>query len=436
MPSHDQLLSRIISNIIVGISIIAIPMIILLGVLAGRCVRVEDGALIVDVSLGVVLLFSSLVAVTAPFVYRISGVLVEMLILGPVSVLAATSLARSWISASTQTSTKASILLPTTPQYLLSVGNLGIPSFHSFVESVRYISKSRKGVSPVFTQSSLTLASLLFMAIMITIGDIWIHASSSSILDGSLLGRADLHDCSRTFAPPENSDDAPWRLQQGLRTFLGVNAEVEVINIDDTMVLVAADIPSDRAVMASTVGMHLTCELVNLDCIFDSNVNPATFDCTQLQRGATGPLSSTVNVTLYPAENSTTVSLLAAMDIPTLFNQSNTILPTQVFQCFGSLLNITYTGSHGEFNIINSSAISVVPLTELWNLNEFAGKSALIESALGNIGTSTIIVQGTNTTTVPTVFAQGLSRLFISLLSGQTIPFQSLMVSPPPHPSP
>ena len=49
-----------------------------------------------------------------------------MLIVGPVSVLAATSLARSWISASAQTSTKASILLPTTPQYLLAVGNLAL----------------------------------------------------------------------------------------------------------------------------------------------------------------------------------------------------------------------------------------------------------------------------------------------------------------------
>ena len=350
--------------------------------------------------------------------------------------LAAASLARSWISASTQTSTKASILLPTTPQYLLSVGNLGIPSFHSFVKSVRYISKGRNGVSPVFTHSTLTLASLLLMATMITIGDIWILASSTSILDRSILGRADLHAFSRTFAPPENSDDAPWRLQQGLRTFLGVNTEVEAINISDTMVLMAADIPSDRAVMANTIGMDLTCELVNLDCIFDSNINPATFDCTQVQPGATGPLSSTVNVTLYPTKNSTTVSLLAAMDIPTLFNLSTTILPAQVFQCFGSLLNITYTGFNGDFNIINASAISVDPLTELWNLNEFAGKGALIESALGNIGMSTIIVQGTNTTTVPTVFAQGLSRLSISLLSGQTIPSQSLMVSALPHPSP
>ena len=73
MRSHDQLLSRVISNIILGISIIAVPTIILLGVLAARCVRIEGGTLIVDASLGVVLLFSSLVAVTAPFVYRISG---------------------------------------------------------------------------------------------------------------------------------------------------------------------------------------------------------------------------------------------------------------------------------------------------------------------------------------------------------------------------
>lgn len=70
MANSDKLLSRIISNIVLAICVVAIPTIILLGVIAGRCVKVQGGAVIVDASLGVILLFTSLAAVTAPFVYR------------------------------------------------------------------------------------------------------------------------------------------------------------------------------------------------------------------------------------------------------------------------------------------------------------------------------------------------------------------------------
>jgi hypothetical protein len=346
-------------------------------------------------------------------------------------VLAATSLARSWISASSQSFENASIVLPSTPQYLLAVGNLGVPSFPSFGKSVQYISNRRSDLSPVLTQSTITLGSLLFMSMMVAVGDIWIHLSSTAVLGTGVLGTQDLHDYSRAFAPPENSSDAPWRLQQGLRTFLGVNSE-QVVEVGDTMVLVPSDIPSNQAVEATTIGMDINCQLVNSDCIFDSDSTPSTFDCSQVVAGATGTFGNTVNVTLYPSQNSSNIQLLAAMDLPTLFNESAIILPTQVFQCSGSLLNVTFTGSNGEFAVIASSALPLTPITQLWNLNEFPGKSTLIETLLGNIGTSTIIVEGTNTTTVPNVFAQGLSRLFVSLLSGQTIPSPSLKVSSSP----
>ena len=347
--------------------------------------------------------------------------------------LAATSLARSWISASSQSSVNTSIILPSTPQYLLAVGNLGIPNLASLWKSLRYISNRRNDLSPVFTQSTVTLGSLLFMAMMVMVGDIWIHLSSTSILDSTPLGTRDLHDYSRTFAQPQNSSDAPWRLQQGLRTFLGVNSD-QVVEVGDTMVLVPSDIPSNQAVEATSIGMDLNCQLVNSDCIFNSESTPVTFDCSHVAAGATGTFGDTVNVTLYPSQNSSNIQLLAAMDLPTLFNDSAIILPTQVFQCSGSLLNITYDCVNGAFAVVASSLVPLAPLTELWNLNEFPGKSTLVETLLGNIGTSTIIVQGTNTTTIPTVFAQGLSRLFVSLLSGQTAPSVSLKVSSPPTP--
>jgi predicted membrane chloride channel (bestrophin family) len=69
MANRGMLLSRIVKNIVLAVSIIAVPTIILLGIIAGKFVAVQDGAVIVDVSLGVLLVFTSLAAVTAPFVY-------------------------------------------------------------------------------------------------------------------------------------------------------------------------------------------------------------------------------------------------------------------------------------------------------------------------------------------------------------------------------
>lgn len=46
------------------------PTVILLCIIGGRAIQFEEGAVIVDLSLGVILVFSSLAAIIAPFVYR------------------------------------------------------------------------------------------------------------------------------------------------------------------------------------------------------------------------------------------------------------------------------------------------------------------------------------------------------------------------------
>lgn len=63
--------SKIVLNVLFAISVIVIPTVILLCIIGGRTIQSEEGALIVDLSLGVILVFSSLAAVIAPFVYRI-----------------------------------------------------------------------------------------------------------------------------------------------------------------------------------------------------------------------------------------------------------------------------------------------------------------------------------------------------------------------------
>jgi hypothetical protein len=309
------------------------------------------------------------------------------------------------------------------------VGNVGIPSLLSFWKSGCYIFRRRTHLSPVFAESAIVLATLIFTATMVTIGDIWIHFSSTAVLEQNVLTTSGLNDFSRGFALPETATTAPWRLQQGLQTFLNVNPISTVIDINDTMVLVPTDIPANRAVVGSTIGMRLDCSLINLSCIFNQTSNPMTFDCSQAQPGATGFFASTVNVTLYPTNNSTTFKLLAAMALPSLFNASTTVAPTQVFQCSGSLENVTYSGVNNDFSILTANAIDSSPLKALWNLGSFAGKQAVIENALSTVGTSTIFVQGMNVTTLPSVFGEGLSRLLISFLSGQTIPTTSIMVS-------
>ena len=344
------------------------------------------------------------------------------------NVLAATTLAKSWIAASAQSSYKAPAFLPSTPQYLLAVGNLGSPGILSLWKSMRYYYRKRTRVSPVLTQSTICVAVLLFTALMVTIGDVWIHVASTTVPETAVLTTSGLGNFSLGFAPPENSSTAPWRLQQGLRTFLDVSSLSTVVKLNGTSVIVPVDIPSDRAVVGSTIGMELECNLINLDCLFDQVSNPPTFDCSSVQPGAVGSLGA-VNVTFYNS-NSTSINLIASMALPSLFNTTVTIVPSQVFQCFGSLDNVTYSNVNGQFNMVTSEAIGNSPLTELWDLNEFPGKLSLIESALAIVGTSTIVVQGMNTTTIPSIFANGLSRLFMSFLSGETIPIQSLQVFP------
>jgi hypothetical protein len=351
-----------------------------------------------------------------------------LLTVGPVNVLAATTLAKAWIAASAQSSYNAPAFLPSTPQYLLAVGNLGTPGILSLWKSVRYYSRKSTRVSPVLTHSTICLAALLFTALMVMIGDVWIHVTSTTVTETTVLTTSGLGNFSLGFAAPENSSTAPWRLQQGLRTFLDVSSLSTVVKLNETSVIVPVDIPSDRAVVGSTIGMELECNLINADCLFDQISNPPTFDCSNVQPGAAGPLGA-VNVTFYDS-NSTSISIIASMALPSVFNTSVTIVPSQVFQCLGSLDNVTYSSVNGQFNIVRSEAVDSSPLTELWNLNEFAGKQSLIESALAIVGTSTIVVQGINTTTIPSVFANGLSRLFMSFLSGETIPTQSIQVFP------
>ena len=353
-----------------------------------------------------------------------------MLTVGPVSVLSATFLAKSWIAASAQTSHNSSNYLPSTPQYLLAVGNMGTPGLMSLWNSTRYYFRRRRNLSPVFTHSVFVLAALIFTALMVVVGDIWIHASSTAVPLRNVLTTDNLHSFSRGFAPPASRTTAPWRLQQGLQTFLGVNTVSTVTKLNNTIVIVPVDIPADRAVVGSTIGMQLACRLINLDCIFNQAANPVTFDCSKAIPGARGPITSDVNVTLYPTDNSTSFHLLASMALPSLFNQSNTILPTQVFQCGGSMENVTYSVVNSNFNIIKSNEIDSSPLTKLLNLDEFAGKRDNIENSLAAVGTSTIFVQGTNVTTMPSIFADGLSRFLLSFIAGQTIPTQSLMVFP------
>jgi hypothetical protein len=55
---------------IVAIFLICVPTAILLGVIAGRATGSDGAAVLVDASLGVILLFSSLIAIVVPWIYR------------------------------------------------------------------------------------------------------------------------------------------------------------------------------------------------------------------------------------------------------------------------------------------------------------------------------------------------------------------------------
>jgi hypothetical protein len=284
-------------------------------------------------------------------------------------------------------------------------------------------------MSPVFTQSVACLAGLIFAAIMVAVADVWIHLASTAVIESSVLSTTGLHNFSRTFAPPATAAQAPWRLQQGLQTFLDVNPVSKVVELNDTLVVVPRDISDGTSVSATTIGMGMTCDLVNSQCTFTQSTPSLTFDCSSVEGGAHGPISDTVNVTQYPSENSTSFTFLASMALPSLFNQTNVVLAAQAFRCSGSLQNVTYYLDNGGYSISASQAIDPAPLNGLWQLDSFQGKREIISSAMDAVGKSTIWVQGINVTSMPQFFSDGLSRLMISFLTGETVPSQSLKVS-------
>ena len=57
-------------NIVVAVSVVVVPTVVFLGIIAGKSIKVDGGAVFVDVPLGTVLLFSSLAAVVAPLIFR------------------------------------------------------------------------------------------------------------------------------------------------------------------------------------------------------------------------------------------------------------------------------------------------------------------------------------------------------------------------------
>lgn len=347
---------------------------------------------------------------------------------GPVSVLTATSLARKWILASSQTANNINNKLPNTPQYLLAIGNLGIPGLETFSKSLTYYARRSTKLSPIFTESYFCLSGLLLTTLMVVIGDIAIHTSSSAVLSEGAFTTSGLGNFSRSFAPPEMSSSGPFRLQEGVQTFLGVNPMSTVTQIDDTVAIVPANIPRDRVVIGSTVGMQLRCMSINLDCTFNEATFPVTFNCSGVEPAAHGNAGST-NITFYPSSNSTTFTLIASMALPDLFNQSALVSPPQVFQCFGSLQNVTYSFMDNNFSIVSTNAINFAPLTSLWNLSEFLGKQSIIENVAETVGIITIPVQGGDPNTLATTFTNALSRLFMSFLTGQTMPTPSLKVT-------
>ena len=64
------MLSSVVLNSLLAVGIVLVPTTVLLAIIAGRLVQFDDGAVLVDVSLGTILVFSSLAAVIIPFVYR------------------------------------------------------------------------------------------------------------------------------------------------------------------------------------------------------------------------------------------------------------------------------------------------------------------------------------------------------------------------------
>ena len=71
LGSGDRFYSTLLFNIFLALLFVVGPTAILLGIIVGRAVEYDRGGVIVDVPLGVILLFSSLAAVMAPFIYGI-----------------------------------------------------------------------------------------------------------------------------------------------------------------------------------------------------------------------------------------------------------------------------------------------------------------------------------------------------------------------------
>jgi hypothetical protein len=345
---------------------------------------------------------------------------------GPVCVLYATFLAKKWITASAD-SKRSSALLPSTPQYLLSVGNLGTPTISALGASAMYIFRRRTILSPIFTRSTICLASLILAATMIAVGDVWLHFSSTAVADPGV-PLAGQHNFSRAFAPTATPEQSPWRLQQGLKTFLDANSVSAIQQIDNTTLILPQTIPGNTNFVASTIGMNMDCQLISSQCTFDNESSSSpTFDCSDVEPGASGPIGS-VNATLFPSQNSTDFTLIASMALSSLFNQSATVLTFQVFQCIGSLRNIQYSFTNGQYDITQSTSSDTTPLADFLDLDSFQGKRDLVESAMNTVGISTIYVTGTDVTTMPTSFSDGLARLVISFLAGETIPTPSIKV--------
>jgi hypothetical protein len=339
-------------------------------------------------------------------------------------VLYASHLAKLWIKTSAQPSLKSSSFLPSTPQYLLSVGILGQPGVNSLWKSVRYCVHRRMRTSPILSHPTALLALLIIAAGMIVGGDIWLHIVSSSVLENSILQQDNPGNFSFAFAPATGTQ-APWQLQQGLKTFLDANPSTAVIQLDDTMIIVPHNLPPSSSVLGATFGVQVTCQAITPTCTLGQSA--ATFDCSSLQPGATGAFGA-VNVTFFPSGNNTTFNVIAAMELPSLFNETSTIRAAQIFGCLGSLVDITYLFANGDFSIAEQRATDFAVLKTLWNLDAFAGKRTLIQSVLNLLGTSAIWVQGTDVISDSNVFANGLAKIFASFLAGETTPVASSKV--------
>ena len=71
------------------------------------------------------------------------------------------------------------------------------------------------------------------------------------------------------------------------------------------------------------------------------------------------------------------------------------------------------------------------PLREVLNLDSVPGKRDLLLGIEGTVAQSTVFVKGMSVTGIAGVYADGLARMFMSFLAGETIPAASLEVPLP-----